>query len=265
MDAVHAHLRAFLTAVAGLPGGELAEDGGVLWCRTSIPWPMFNGVIASPALGRCDGVERALEALAANGMPWFAWVLPDTPPEVTDAVARAGATEFEIRAPWMEVRIADLDEPELPPGVSVEEVRDEAGVRRWAAARREIYATSEAGEEAWAMPGELAGWDRQPWRQWLAYADGEPAAVTMLYRGGGITGLFGVGTKREMRGRGLGRLITLLPLKESGGEIAGLFATPAGERLYAHLGFERRGWVSRWLGGPPAPDALARARRATVR
>ena len=265
MDAVHAHLRAFLGAVAGLPGGELAEDGGVLWCRTPIAWPMFNGVIASPSLGRCDGIGRALDALMAHGMPWFAWVLPDTPAEVMEAVVRAGATEFEIRAPWMEARIADLEEPELPPGVTVEEVRDEPGVRRWAAARGEIYGTSGAAEQAWAMPGRLVGWDRQPWRQWLAYADGAPAAVTMTYCGGGIAGLFGVGTKRELRGRGLGRLITLLPLKASGGEIAGLFATAAGERLYAHLGFEHRGWVSRWLGGPPAPDALARARGATGR
>jgi hypothetical protein len=85
-------------------------------------------------------------------------------------------------------------------------------------------------------------------------------AVTLMFRGGGIAGLFGVGTKAAVRGRGLGRLVTLLPLKESGEEVAGFFATPDGARLYERLGFERRGWVSRWLGGLPDPGALERAR-----
>ena len=260
MESVHAHLRAYLTAVAGLPGGELQEQGGVLWCRTPIPWPMFNGVLVTPAHGGCDAIAPALEALVEGGRPWFVWVLPDTPQEVLDAAARAGAVEFDHRAPWMEARVADLPAPELPPGVTVEEVRDEPGVRLWAATLREIYEFPELGELAWSMPGELAGWSGLPWRQWIAYADGVPSAVTMLFCGGGIAGLFGVGTKVAQRGHGLGRLVTLLPLKDSGEEVAGFFATADGERLYAGLGFERRGWVSRWLGGMGDPEALARAR-----
>jgi hypothetical protein len=37
---------------------------------------------------------------------------------VVDAAARAGAIEFDARAPWMQARIADLDHPQLPPGVT---------------------------------------------------------------------------------------------------------------------------------------------------
>jgi hypothetical protein len=85
----------------------------------------------------------------------------------------------------------------------------------------------------------------------------------MLYCGGGVAGLFGVGTKPALRRRGIGRLVTLLPLKHSGEERAGFFTTPEGEPLYRSLGFEPRGWVSRWLGGLPDPEALAKARAAT--
>jgi hypothetical protein len=66
-----------------------------------------------------------------------------------------------------------------------------------------------------------------------------------------------------MRRRGIGRLVTLVPLAESGEELAGFFSTREGEPLYRSLGFERRGWVSRWLGGRLDPDAIARARAAT--
>lgn len=202
MDATHAHLRAYLTAVAGLPGGEHGEDGGVLWCRSRIPWPMFNGVIATPELGPCDGADAAIAAVAEAGLPWFLWELPDTPPDVVEAATRAGAEPFDMESPWMEARVADLAEPDLPPGVTIEEAVDEAGYRLWAATMREIYGFPAAGEEAWVMPAELCGWSGLPWRQWIAYADGEPAGVTLLYGGGGVAGLIGVGTKESVRQRG---------------------------------------------------------------
>jgi hypothetical protein len=41
----HAHLRAYLSTVGRLPGGELQDHGGTLSCRTTIPWPMFNGAL----------------------------------------------------------------------------------------------------------------------------------------------------------------------------------------------------------------------------
>ena len=46
MEPVHVHLRALLTAARRPAGPVVRDDGGVLWCRTGIPWPMFNGVIA---------------------------------------------------------------------------------------------------------------------------------------------------------------------------------------------------------------------------
>jgi hypothetical protein len=263
VEHVHAHLRAYLADVAGLPGGELGEDGGLLWCHTPIPWPMFNGVIATPQLGAFEAAERVTSGFADAVLPWFLWVLPDTPAEVIAAAARAGAAEFDHEAPWMEARIADLDEPQVPDGVTIEEVRDEAGHRLWAATLREIYDFPPLGEQAWTMPAQLRGWDGLPWRQWIAFVDGQPAAVTLLYAGGGVAGLFGVGTKMARRRRGLGRLVTLLPLKESGEEIAGFFSTPEGEPLYRSLGFQPRGWVSRWLGGNLDPEVIARARGAT--
>jgi hypothetical protein len=62
-------------------------------------------------------------------------------------------------------------------------------------------------------------------------------------------GLIGVGTKPAARRRGIGRLVTLLPLKRSGEEVAGFFASEEGMHLYRAPGLQEDGWVSRWLGG----------------
>jgi ribosomal protein S18 acetylase RimI-like enzyme len=78
----------------------------------------------------------------------------------------------------------------------------------------------------------------------------------LLYCGGGIAGLFGIGVKPAARRRGIGTLLTLAPLKESGLELAGFFSTPEGELLYRELGFETHGWVTRWLGGFGEPERL---------
>jgi hypothetical protein len=52
----------------------------------------------------------------------------------------------------------------------------------------------------------------------------------------------------------------LLPLKQSGEQLAGFFSTEDGSLLYRSLGFTDRGYMSRWLGGFEAPDELAAAR-----
>jgi hypothetical protein len=54
--------------------------------------------------------------------------------------------------------------------------------------------------------------------------------------------------------------VILLPLKESGEELAGFFSSPEGELLYRSLGFPPRGWVSRRVGGMPEPEAIETAR-----
>ena len=93
----------------------MEEDDGVLWCRSAIPWPMFNAAIATPELGACASAGDVAAALAGGGLPWFMWVLAGHAGARGRGGRRAGASEFDNEAPWMEARIAGLDEPELPP------------------------------------------------------------------------------------------------------------------------------------------------------
>ncbi len=265
MDPAAAHVEAWIEAVAALPGGRLRREGGVVWSQTQIAWPMFNGAIAIPALGSCDAAPAAAQELASLGVPWFWWALPDTPPEVLEAAGAAGASAFDHEAPWMEAQRASLPRAEVPPDVRIAEVQDEAGHREWAATLRAIYEFPEAGERAWVQSAERCGWDRVPWRRWIAYADDRPAGVALLFCGGGVASLFGVGTLPEFRRRGIGRLLTLHPLEHADEPLAAFFSTESGDPLYRSLGFTPRGFVSRWLGGFERPAEIAAARGATTR
>jgi hypothetical protein len=98
---------------------------------------------------RRRAADEAIAALGEAGRLWFLWVLPDTPADVIRIAADAGAVEWAGREPWMEARVADLPEPVVPPGVTIEEVADEAGYRLWAATMREIYRTLGFEERGW--------------------------------------------------------------------------------------------------------------------
>ena len=150
VERVRAHLAAYLGDVASLPGGALADEGGVTWTTTGIWWPMFNGAVAAPdatpgALAKAAAAMRACEA------PWFHWVLPDTPQAAIEVFAAAGGEEFDKQAPWMEAEIVDLQSPALPERVTVREVETEEDQRVWAATLREIYGFPEIGEEGWTV------------------------------------------------------------------------------------------------------------------
>src|SRR5438105_4835061 len=59
------------------------------------------------------------------------------------------------------------------------------------------------------------GFDRAPWRLFLARLDGDPVATALILGGGGVAGVYAVGTVERARGKGIGGAITLAPLLES--------------------------------------------------
>ncbi len=217
---------------------------------------MFNGAVADVHADPA-ALRDALEGLRDNGLPWFFWEVPDTPPTHTGRAALCGADPFDDRAPWMEARTGDLGPPEVPEGVEVEDASDEASWRRWAGALCAIYEFPPAAEASWVEAAGRLGWSEVPWRAWTATRNGEAVGCTMMVEAGGLAGLVGVGVAPAARRAGIGSLMTLLPLAHTTEEWAGFFTTALGSPLYASLGFAEDGWITRWLGnfrGPP-PEA----------
>ena len=249
MSHLEAHVRAWLSAVAELPGARIHEHGDVLWVRTGIDWPLFNGGTG----GDPGAVEAALEDLQRAGRPFLWWGEPRDGAKVLRA---AGLVPQDMNMRWEQCDRAALPEAELPPGVRIEEVRDEAGHRTWARTLAEAHALPPGGEQAWVQPGRLAGWTHLPWRMWTAFDDNEPVGVTLLVRGRGVASLVGAGVTEDHRRRGIGRALTLLPLAEASEDVAGLFSTTDGATLYRSLGFRPQGMLTRWLWAPPAPSTV---------
>jgi ribosomal protein S18 acetylase RimI-like enzyme len=236
------HVRAWLRTAAGLPGGRLAREGDVLWARTGIEWPLFNGGTGSdPA-----AMAAALEDLTTHGRPFLWWGAEDR----EDVLRAAGLVALDRDMSWEEAPRASMPAVVLPPGIRIEEVRDEADHRTWARTLREIHGFDAGGEHAWLEPGRMAGWGGLPWRMWTAFDDNEPVGVTLLFCGGGVASLIGVGVTEDRRRRGIGRALTVLPLHDAKEATAGLFCTSSGAALFRSLGFRPQGRTTRWLWAP---------------
>ncbi len=79
-----------------------------------------------------------------------------------------------------------------------------------------------------------------PMRLFVGYLEGEPAATSELYLGGGIAGVYSVGTRERFRGKGIASVMTWTVASEArreGVTTAVLQASESGQGVYFRLGF----------------------------
>lgn len=252
------HIAGWLELVGSLEGdARWHREGGVTWSLTDIPWPMFNAGVAE-GTADIEVVEAAVAEVAASGQPWFWFVLPQTPTAIVERVTASGAVAFDERAPWMEIKRTALPAPETADAVRVREAADEETVREWALTLQAAYGFPDGARESWIAAALRRNTESPQFRLWTVLADGRPVAVTLGFVSDGIVAQFGVGVVEEERGKGYGRLVTLVPPAELEAPLAGHWATPDGERLYERLGMSSDGWVTRYLGGmADIPDTAA--------
>jgi ribosomal protein S18 acetylase RimI-like enzyme len=133
------------------------------------------------------------------------------------------------------------DEAGSPLGLTIEQVGDLEGLRRWSEIFTAAFGQPEDTAEAtFAVETEL-GVGKHPWRRlYVGLWEGEPVATSLLFLGAGVAGIYGVGTVSDARRRGIGRAMTVTPLLEAramGYRIGVLHASPMGLGTYRRLGF----------------------------
>lgn len=229
---------------------EIHDEADATWGIAGYPDPFRSTVVS--ARFSADTADRRIReisaAFAAQGTGFLWWVAPfHTPVDLGARLANAGI-RYEGSAPAMAIDIAALPRNEpLPPDLEIVPVCDAATLREFIgvlAAEMGVpdgeanpAAAHHAALQA-AIPPTLAS-ELVPTR-YLGLIHGRPVATSRISIGGGVAGLYAVATLPDVRGRGIGRAMTLAALdagRALGYRIGVLQASDSGLPVYRRLGF----------------------------
>lgn len=230
------------------PQADVHDDPEMLWLASGIPIAEYSVVARTtfapdtPAETINAKIAAVLEYFAARhvGMNWY--VGPSTRPADLGQHLIAHGLNHVGDAPGMAVDLETLGESIPPPeGLVVRRVGHAGLLRQWARVAGEAF-----GEPEYVLRARLAvhtslGYARDtPLQRYVALLNGEPVAMSLLFLGAGVAGIYDVATVKGARRRGVGTAVTLAPLREAralGYRVAVLEASLMGEPVYRRLGF----------------------------
>jgi ribosomal protein S18 acetylase RimI-like enzyme len=225
-------------------GCTLHETQAALWFETPIPVPPYNMVVRFQGGADCDGeVDAIFAQFRKRGVPFLWFVHPSASPgDLAERLKRRGFDEVEAITGMAANMHALPPLPPAPAGVEVHEVtpaHDLTAFVEFVAARWQVPASARAHLQS-IVDIVRIGAEGSPNRAWIAVKDGVAIAKAFTHDGAGEVGLYGMATKPEARGLGLGRLLCLTALhsaRERGHDLAVLQSSPMAVSLYRGVGF----------------------------
>ncbi|MBN2007113.1 MAG: GNAT family N-acetyltransferase [Anaerolineae bacterium] len=241
-DAIDANLIEKSLSFPHFFGGEIHEPNP-LWFVTGPTMPSNNGVVS--AHFSASVVDAEIKALVKifraqkRSLTW--WVGPRTvPSNLGQSLQHYGFTHNRDMI-GMAMDLQDMEIPEAAQTMDFEPVQDRKTLRQWYEVVLECFPATYSQKYLDA----LAAISLRPGAEWLHYVgrvQGEILTASSLYLGGGVAGLYNLGTVVKARRRGLGAATTILSFaaaRERGYRVGTLQTTyPNALRMYHHLGFE---------------------------
>ncbi|HZC06184.1 MAG TPA: GNAT family N-acetyltransferase [Ktedonobacterales bacterium] len=232
------------------PRAEIADTPQWLRYRSGIPIAEYNGVvrahfpvdISPDALS--SAIQQAIDYFAGHRQSFLWRVGPSTSlPHFAAQLSAGGLTHAEDE-PGMAMPLDKLSEERpTPSGLTIVAVRDETSLRDWVSVAGKGYGEGvDILAARLAVHQDLDLGDNLPLRRYVAYLDGQAVAMSALFLGAGVAGVYEVATVADARRRGIGTAITTAPLlhaRKLGYRIGVLQASPMGIGIYTRLGFRQ--------------------------
>ena len=222
---------------------ERHDDPSIRWFRTGLPDAYCNQVLVT-RLGEEDAdatIERVLDTVGRDGVPFTWWVMPSFAP--ADLAARLERRGLVHDGAWpaLALAIRDLVAPPAVDGLEIRRVTNDAELDAYLDIVGQTLSPSAAFTAMLADASRRIGFGLDaPEEHFIGLLDGAPVAASSLVVAGGAAGIYNVGTLEPARRRGIGAAMTSAAIRrgaERGLELATLQSSTMGRAVYERLGF----------------------------
>jgi len=256
---IEANINAYRLSVAHLPDAILHDSPESSWVDCGFPDATLNAVVrARFGPDAVDaGIASVLSHFRQRSSPVGWYVGPCTEPADLGRHLLAHGLTHDEDEPGMAIRIDRMREDRdsgAPSGLTIETVRDEAGLADWVSVWLFPVPDDVRRLHLDVLRRKGLG-DALPWRYYVGRLDGVPVATSQLFVGESVAAVHLVVTLPEVRRRGIGTAMTRHVLREAhtlGYRVGVLTASPFGIGSYRRIGFRTYCLFSRyeWAPGP---------------
>jgi len=236
---------AFWSAYGRAKNCHLHSEKNLVWFYTRIAFPLFNGVIfANTNEAEAQFVIDKLQSkINAQGSPALWWIGPRTMPRNISTLLEKHGLNSAGEVPAMAMELSLLPkEPQPIARFSLRKVDSAEMQSLWA----RIAATGtgfpdQAIDQMTQLEKTITDPQYQSQQRYIGYLEDVPVATSALVLDAGVAGIYAVATLPEARQKGIGRMMTMMPLLEArdmGYRIGILQSSPAGYSVYQKLGFQ---------------------------
>lgn len=257
IDAMVANRVAFLQLFGNTAGTEMDMDGDVAWIITGVPFPLFNPVIKTdlkPEVAN-EAISETLLRFQTRKLPMLWSVDPTSRPDDLGRRLESFGLKPGGESPGMALDLLAIsDNVDQPAGLTIRPVINISELSIWCDVIATCFKFEGFVRDALFQLMDLVGNDElSPLKNYIGIFEGEVVASSTVLYGGGVAGIYNVGTLPAARGRGIGRSITLAPLieaRDAGYRISTLESSPMGLNVYSKLGFKKYCTFSRYIWIP---------------
>lgn len=233
-DRAHTNMvEAFASLPAHQDGGFVRRGDGILIAATGSPIALFNEILPVGDQVSPDALADAVQVLRDAGLAGFVQVRDGSDDGLVPVLRHLGLEEVPA-ASWPAMVLTDLPRTlQIPAGLEVHRAADPDTL----ADHLRATGGDPARTETWLGPGVL---DEPAWSLFVGYLDGQPVTRSMGFCHDGTVGVYNVGTRESVRGRGYGWALTeaaLVAGAEAGCTVATLQSSAMARPMYEAHGF----------------------------